>query len=225
MEVLNEGPQADVILFGEVHGVKENAGAVADIIRQIGLSRVSLEVEDGYWPPVLAALQRPDPMPTDFPWNLLTGSVVSIDLIRTLHALAEEGGVDAFYAHGSGLEDEQAREQEMADRVLTNFRRDPQRPLLVLCGNFHAAPLKENGDAPVPASRIIARQVPATKVISARYLSGSFSNGGRIQTFEKKHDGRAPGLNKAGEADFDYLIPRATPIDPESPGDTSHPGS
>ena len=218
-----------LLLFGEVHGVRENPLLVRTLVRTFGIGTVALE-----WPPDLAPLVSqlvaggsPGDVPLAGPALTSLGSGdgrVTAGHLAVLRELASEqvrlvlmDGVDVTARPPAGLSRAGAdrwlwshRDAAMAAAVLAASEPGSTSApgVLVVAGNAHT----ELHDQPVgtPLGAVLAHRRPGVRSIRVRYGLGRFYNYGSHAFPRPDWASNERPILSLRDGQLELLVPRAT---------------
>ena len=216
---------ADLLIYGEIHGIKENADVVYTLAHKLGIKQLAVEASPSVREFIELAVEGVydfSKIDTDY-FDL---SILSIEMIKTVATLLKEGAVehveyiDTYY---DGLEnnDEAAdpnpelREQLLAGNLLSL---DTSMKTLCIMGQWHTIPqpveLKDGAIKHLSALYRVRQVHPSVPFIHAQYKRGQARNDGRLLTLPARADVLSHySATKTTDSDFEIHVPLGHPIE------------
>lgn len=214
--------KSNLIVHGEIHGIKENADIVYNLVKKLDIQRLAIEAS----PTVLNFINSVKTGSYDFSLvdeDLFDLSVLSLEMIKTIAILLQQNQlkelvfIDTFF---DNLDEDaiippspQEREEQLAKNILGI---DGSLPTLCIMGQWHTQPkvVTDGGTRHKSALYRLREVKPNVPFIHNIYRQGELFNDGR---FIKLHYNPAISscykiIQKTG-VDFDLCVPKATKID------------
>ena len=213
--------KSNLIVHGEIHGIKENADIIYTLVIKLGVKRLAIEAS----PAVLNFINSVKTGSCDFSLvdeDLFDLSVLSLEMIKTIAILLQQNQlkelvfIDTFF---DNLDEDaiisaspQAREEQLAKNIL---KIDNSLPTLCIMGQWHTQPeVIKNGETRHESALYRLRKVkPNVPFIHNIYRQGQLFNDRRIIELPKN-----PSIPpyyeivQKTDIDFDLHIPKATKI-------------
>lgn len=140
--------RTNFLLYGEIHGIKENADVVYTLVRNLGFKRIAVENDPAIKSFIDTAVNG------FFDFSLIDSdtfdtSILSIEMAKTIITLMKEGYVDEVVyidTYFSNISDDwidnesgspQKREDDLASAILAL---EPSTPTICLLGQWHTQP-------------------------------------------------------------------------------------
>ena len=213
--------KSNLIIYGEIHGIKENADIVYNLVKKLDIQRLAIEAS----PTVLNFINSVKTGSYDFSLideDLFDLSVLSLEMIKTIAILLQQNQlkelvfIDTFF---DNLDEDaiippspQEREEQLAKNIL-----EIDDSLLTLCimGQWHTQPkVIENGETQHKSALYRLRKVkPNIPFIHNVYRQGQLFNDGKIIELPKNPS--VPPyyeIIQKTDIDFELHIPEATKI-------------
>ena len=213
--------KSNIIVYGEIHGIKENANVVYTLVKKLGVKRLAIEAS----PAVSNFINSVKTGSYDFSLvdeDLFDLSVLSLEMIKTIAILLQQNQlkelvfIDTFF---DNLDENitvppspQEREEQLAKNIL-----GIDDSLLTLCimGQWHTRPeVVKNGETQHKSALYHLRKVkPNIPFIHNVYRQGQLFNDGKIIELPKN-----PSIPpyyeivQKTDIDFDLHTPKATKI-------------
>lgn len=215
--------RANFLIYGEIHGIQENADVIYTLAHRLGIERIAVEASPknkGFIDAISEERYDFSLVDTD----VFDTSILSIEVAKTLGILLKEKVIKEIlyidtYFDTLDLEvmddpdSPQIREQQLAQNILGL---DESIKTLCIMGQWHTQPKPvqlENGKMHVSALcriREVKSDVPFTHNL---YRSGKLFNDGR--EIELPYSPQLPSeyrVTKVSEIDYDLSVPNATRI-------------
>jgi hypothetical protein len=220
--------RTNFLIYGEIHGIKENADIVYTLARNLGIKRIAIENDPSIKGFIDAAARG------IFDFSLIDTdtfdtSILSIEMAGAISYLLREGHVeeivyiDTFFADDSRWDADdpdspQKREQDLADNILAL---DASVPTLCLLGQWHTQlqPVSlqdDNGNkrgvhlSALYRCRLIK---PDLAFVHVLYGKGELYNDGRTLSLPVLNDIPAEyTVRKLSDSNFDLFVPCAHKI-------------
>ena len=213
--------KSNLIVYGEIHGIKENADIVYTLVKKTCIQRLAIEAS----PTVFDFINSVKINSYDFSLvdeDLFDLSVLSLEMIKTIAILLQQNQlkelvfIDTFF---DNLDEDaiisaspQEREEQLAKNILGI---DGSLPTLCIMGQWHTQPnVIENGKTQHKSALYRLRKVkPNIPFIHNTYRQGQLFNDGKIIELPKN-----PSIPPYYEIvqktniDFELHIPEATKI-------------
>ena len=213
--------KSNIIVYGEIHGIKENANVVYTLVKKLGVKRLAIEAS----PAVSNFINSVKTGSCDFSLvdeDLFDLSVLSLEMIKTIAILLQQNQlkelvfIDTFF---DNLDENitvppspQEREEQLAKNIL-----GIDDSLLTLCimGQWHTRPeVVKNGETQHKSALYHLRKVkPNIPFIHNVYRQGQLFNDGKIIELPKNPS--VPPyyeIVQKTDIDFDLHTPKATKI-------------
>jgi hypothetical protein len=197
------------VFLGEMHGAKEDADALYSLVKHYNVKNLAIEYDIAFKPFLDSCIKnKPDFSLVDYEYFI--GSVVSLEVAKTIAIMIQQGIIENLYYIGND------EEQEVADKIMT-IKQDA--PVFCLRGNWHTLPyiFKEKGQPDFKSSYLIVKvKFPDSVNIEYKIQSGAIYNlGNGIMPFDDienpKSNYQIIKSNKYPDY-YELIIPRATPI-------------
>ena len=213
--------KSNIIVYGEIHGIKENANIVYTLVKKLDIQRLAIEAS----PAASNFINSVKTGSCDFSLvdeDLFDSSILSLEMIKTIAIILQQNQlkelifIDTFF---DNLDEDaiisaspQAREEELAKNIL-----GIDDSLLTLCvmGQWHTQPnIIENGKTQHNSALYRLRKVkPNIPFIHNVYRQGQLFNDGKIIELPKNPS--VPPyyeIVQKTDIDFDLHTPKATKI-------------
>ena len=214
--------KSNLIVYGEIHGIKENADIVYTLVKKLCIQKLAIEAS----PTVLNFINSVKANSYDFSLvdeDLFDLSVLSLEMIKTIAILLQQNQlkelvfIDTFF---DNLDEDaiippspQEREEQLAKNILGI---DDSLPTLCIMGQWHTQPnVVKNGKIIHESALYRLREVkPNMPFIHNIYRQGELFNDGRVIKLPY-----SPAISSCYEiiqktgVDFDLCVPKATRID------------
>ena len=214
--------KSNLIVYGEIHGIKENANIVYTLVKKTCIQRLAIEAS----PTVFDFINSVKINSYDFSLvdeDLFDLSVLSLEMIKTIAILLQQNQlkelvfIDTFF---DNLDEDaiippspQEREEQLAKNILGI---DGSLPTLCIMGQWHTQPnVVKNGKIIHESALYRLREVkPNMPFIHNIYRQGELFNDGRVIKLPY-----SPAISSCYEiiqrtgVDFDLCVPKATKID------------
>ena len=213
--------KSNLIVHGEIHGIKENADVIYTLVKKLGVKRLAIEAS----PTVLNFINSVKTGSCDFSLvdeDLFDSSILSLEMIKTIAILLQQNQlkelifIDTFF---DNLDEDaiipsspQAREEELAKNIL---KIDGSLPTLCIMGQWHTQPkVVTDGETRHESALYRLRKVkPNVPFIHNVYRQGQLFNDGKIIGLPKNLS--IPPyyeIVQKTDIDFDLHVPEATKI-------------
>ena len=222
LELLQPALQkSNLIVYGEIHGIKENSDVVYTLVNKLGVKRLAIEAS----PTVLNFINSVKTGSYDFSLideDLFDLSILSLEMIKTIAILLQQNQlkelvfIDTFF---DNLDEDaiippspQEREEQLAKNILGI---DGSLPTLCIMGQWHTQPkVVTDGETRHESALYRLRKTkPNVPFIHNIYRQGQLFNDGKIIELPDN-----PAVSSCYEIvqktyiDFDLHVPRATRI-------------
>lgn len=213
---------SNLIVYGEIHGIKENADIVYTLVRKLGTQRLAIEAS----PTVLNFINSVKAKVYDFSLvdeDLFESSILSIEMIKTIAILLQQGQlkelvlIDTFF----DILDKDAvilpSPQEREEQLVENIRSiDDSLPTLCIMGQWYTQPNVVKNDKIIHKSALyrLRKVKPNVPFVHNIYRQGELFNDGRVieLPYNPAISSYYEIIQKTG-IDFDLYVPKATRID------------
>ena len=213
--------KSNIIAYGEIHGIKENADVVYTLVKKLGVKRLAIEAS----PTVFDFINSAKTGSCDFSLvdeDLFDLSVLSLEMTKTIAILLQQNQlkelifIDTFF---DNLDEDaiisvspQAREEELAKNIL---KIDDSLLTLYIMGQWHTQPeVVKNGETRHKSELYRLRKVKLNvPFIHNVYRQGQLFNDGKI--IELPKNSSVPPyyeIVQKTNIDFELHIPKATKI-------------
>ena len=213
--------KSNIIVYGEIHGIKENANIVYTLVKKLDIQRLAIEAS----PAASNFINSVKTGSCDFSLvdeDLFDLSVLSLEMIKTIAILLRQNQlkelvfIDTFF---DNLDEDaiippspQEREGQLAKNILGI---DGSLPTLCIMGQWHTQPkVIKNGETRHESALYRLRKIkPNVPFIHNVYRQGQLFNDGKIIELPKNLS--APPyyeIVRKTDIDFELHIPKATKI-------------
>ena len=213
--------KSNLIVHGEIHGIKENADVIYTLVKKLGVKRLAIEAS----PAVSNFINSVKTGSCDFSLvdeDLFDLSVLSLEMIKTIAILLQQNQlkelvfIDTFF---DNLDEDaiisaspQEREKQLTENILSI---DDPLPTLCIMGQRHTQPkVIKNGETRHESALYRLRKTkPNVPFIHNVYRQGQLFNDGKIIKLPKN-----PSIPpyyeivQKTDIDFELHIPEATKI-------------
>jgi len=213
--------KSNIIVYGEIHGIKENADIVYNLVKKLGIQRLAIEAS----PTVLDFINSAKINSYDFSLvdeDLFDLSVLSLEMIKTIAILLQQNQlkelvfIDTFF---DNLDEDaiippspQEREEQLAKNILGI---DDSLPTLCIMGQWHTQPkvVTDGGTRHKSALYRLRKTKPNVPFIHNIYRQGQLFNDGKIiELPDNPAVSSCYEIVQKTDIDFDLHVPRATRI-------------
>ena len=214
--------KSNLIVYGEIHGIKENADIIYTLVRELDIQRLAIEAS----PTVLDFINSAKINSYDFSLvdeDLFDSSILSLEMIKTIAILLQQNQlkelvfIDTFF---DNLDEDavippspQEREEQLAKNILGI---DDFLPTLCIMGQWHTQPkVVTDGETRHESALYRLRKTkPNVPFIHNIYRQGELFNDGRVikLPYNPAISSCYETIQKTG-VDFDLCVPKATRID------------
>ena len=184
--------KSNLIVYGEIHGIKENADIVYNLVKKLDIQRLAIEAS----PTVLDFINSVKTEVYDFSLvdeDLFDLSVLSLEMIKTIASPQE-------------------REEQLAKNILGI---DDSLPTLCIMGQWHTQPkvVTDGGTRHKSALYRLREVKPNVPFIHNIYRQGELFNDGKIiELPDNPAVSSCYEIVQKTDIDFDLHVPRATRI-------------
>ena len=213
--------KSKIIVYGEIHGIKENADVIYTLVKKLGVKRLAIEAS----PAVSNFINSVKTGSCDFSLvdeDLFDSSILSLEMIKTIAILLQQNQlkelifIDTFF---DNLDEDavispspQEREKQLAKNILGI---DDSLPTLCIMGQWHTQPeVIKNGEMQHKSALYRLRKVkPNVPFIHNVYRQGRLFNDGKI--IELPENPSIPPyyeIVQKTDIDFELHTPKATKI-------------
>ena len=213
--------KSNLIVHGEIHGIKENANIVYTLVKKTCIQRLAIEAS----PTVFDFINSVKINSYDFSLvdeDLFDLSVLSLEMIKTIAILLQQNQlkelvfIDTFF---DNLDEDaiippspQEREKQLTENILSI---DDSLPTLCIMGQWHTQPkVIKNGETQHKSALYRLRKVkPNVPFIHNVYRQGQLFNDGKIIELPK-NPSIPPYYEIVQKTDIDFNLytPKATKI-------------
>ena len=213
--------KSSIIVYGEIHGIKENADIVYNLAKKLGIQRLAIEAS----PTVLDFINSVKTNSYDFSLvdeDLFDSSILSLEMIKVIAILLRQDHlkelvfIDTFF---DNLDEDtiippspQEREEQLAKNIL---RIDGSLPTLCIMGQWHTQPkVVTDGETRHESALYRLRKTkPNIPFIHNIYRQGELFNDGKIiELPDNPAVSSCYGIVQKTDIDFDLYVPKATKI-------------
>lgn len=213
--------KSNLIVHGEIHGIKENADVIYTLVKKLGVKRLAIEAS----PAVSNFINSVKTDSCDFSLvdeDLFDLSVLSLEMIKTIAILLQQNQlkelvfIDTFF---DNLDENaiippspQEREKQLTENILSI---DDPLPTLCIMGQWHTQPeIIKNGETQHKSALYRLRKTkPNIPFIHNVYRQGQLFNDGK--TIELPKNPSIPPyyeIVQKTDIDFELHTPKATKI-------------
>ena len=213
--------KSNLIVYGEIHGIKENADIVYTLVKKLDIQRLAIEAS----PTVLDFINSVKTNSYDFSLvdeDLFDSSILSLEMIKVIAILLRQDHlkelvfIDTFF---DNLDKDavispspQEREEQLAKNIL---KIDDSLLTLCIMGQWHTQPevVKNNETQHKSALYRLRKVKPNVPFIHNVYRQGQLFNDGKIIELPKNPS--VPPyyeIVQKTDIDFDLHTPKATKI-------------
>ena len=213
--------KSNLIVYGEIHGIKENANIVYTLVKKTCIQRLAIEAS----PTVFDFINSVKINSYDFSLvdeDLFDLSVLSLEMIKTIAILLQQNQlkelvfIDTFF---DNLDEDavippspQEREEQLAKNILGI---DDSLPTLCIMGQWHTQPkVVTDGETRHESALYRLRKIkPNVPFIHNIYRQGQLFNDGKIiELPDNPAVSSCYEIVQKTDIDFDLYVPRATRI-------------
>lgn len=213
--------KSNIIVYGEIHGIKENSDVIYTLVRKLGVKRLAIEAS----PAASSFINSVKTGSYDFSLvdeDLFDLSVLSLEMIKTIAILLQQNQlkelvfIDTFF---DNLDENitvppspQEREKQLTENILSI---DDSLPTLCIMGQWHTQPKVIKNDKIRHESALyrLRKIKPNVPFIHNVYRQGQLFNDGKIIELPKNPS--VPPyyeIVQKTDIDFDLHTPKATKI-------------
>ena len=213
--------KSNLIVYGEIHGIKENSDVIYTLVKKLGVKRLAIEAS----PAVSNFINSAKTGSYDFSLvdeDLFDSSILSLEMVKTIAILLQQNQlkelifIDTFF---DNLDENiivppspQEREKQLTENILSI-----DGSLLTLCimGQWHTQPeVVENGETQHKSALYRLRKVkPNVPFIHNVYQQGRLFNDGKIiELPDNPAVSSCYEIVQKTDIDFDFHVPEATKI-------------
>ena len=213
--------KSNLIVYGEIHGIKENANIVYTLVKKTCIQRLAIEAS----PTVFDFINSVKINSYDFSLvdeDLFDLSVLSLEMIKTIAILLQQNQlkelvfIDTFF---DNLDEDaiippspQEREEQLAKNILGI---DGSLPTLCIMGQWHTQPkvVTDGGTRHESALYRLRKTKPNVPFIHNIYRQGELFNDGKIiELPDNPAVSSCYEIVQKTDIDFDLHVPEATKI-------------
>ena len=213
--------KSNLIVHGEIHGIKENANIIYTLVIKLGIKRLAIEAS----PAASNFINSVKTGSCDFSLvdeDLFDSSILSLEMIKTIAILLQQNQlkelvfIDTFF---DNLDENitvppspQEREKQLTENILSI---DDSLPTLCIMGQWHTQPKVIKNDKIRHESALyrLRKIKPNVPFIHNVYRQGQLFNDGKIIELPKNPS--VPPyyeIVQKTDIDFDLHTPKATKI-------------
>ena len=213
--------KSNLIVYGEIHGIKENADIVYTLVKKLNIQRLAVEAS----PTVFGFINSAKINSYDFSLvdeDLFDLSILSLEMIKTIAILLQQNRlkelifIDTFF---DNLDEDavippspQEREEQLAKNILGI---DDSLPTLCIMGQWHTQPkVVTDGETRHESALYRLRKTkPNVPFIHNIYRQGELFNDGKIiELPDNPAVSSCYEIVQKTDIDFDLHVPEATKI-------------
>ena len=213
--------KSSIIVYGEIHGIKENANIVYTLVKKTCIQRLAIEAS----PTVFDFINSVKANSYDFSLvdeDLFDSSILSLEMIKTIVILLQQNQlkalvfIDTFF---DNLDEDaiippslQEREEQLAKNILGI---DDSLPTLCIMGQWHTQPkVVTDGETRHESALYRLRKTkPNVPFIHNIYRQGQLFNDGKIiELPDNPAVSSCYEIVQKTDIDFDLHVPEATKI-------------
>ena len=213
--------KSSIIVYGEIHGIKENSDVVYTLVNKLSVERLAIEAS----PTVFGFINSVKINSYDFSLvdeDLFDLSVLSLEMIKTIAILLQQNQlkelvfIDTFF---DNLDEDaiippspQEREEQLAKNILGI---DGSLPTLCIMGQWHTQPkVVTDGETRHESALYRLRKTkPNVPFIHNIYRQGELFNDGKIiELPDNPAVSSCYEIVQKTDIDFDLHVPEATKI-------------
>ena len=213
--------KSNLIVYGEIHGIKENADIIYTLVRKLDIQQLAIEAS----PAVLNFINSVKTGSYDFSLideDLFDSSILSLEVIKTIAILLQQNQlkelvfIDTFF---DNLDEDavippspQEREEQLAKNILGI---DDSLPTLCIMGQWHTQPkvVTDGGIRHESALYRLRKTKPNVPFIHNIYQQGQLFNDGKIiELPDNPAVSSCYEIVQKTDIDFDLHVPEATKI-------------
>ena len=213
--------KSNIIVYGEIHGIKENSDIIYNLVKKLGVKRLAIEASST----VSNFINSAKTGSCDFSLvdeDLFDSSILSLEMIKTIAILLQQNQlkelvfIDTFF---DNLDEDaiisaspQEREKQLTENILSI---DDSLPTLCIMGQWHTQPkVITDGETRHESALYRLRKIkPNVPFIHNIYRQGQLFNDGKIIELPKNPS--VPPyyeIVQKTNIDFELHIPKATKI-------------
>ena len=213
--------KSNLIVYGEIHGIKENADIIYTLVRKLDIQQLAIEAS----PAVLNFINSVKTGSYDFSLideDLFDSNILSLEMIKTIAILLQQNQlkalvfIDTFFDNLDEdaiiLPSPQEREEQLAKNILGI---DDSLPTLCIMGQWHTQPkvVTDGGTRHESALYRLRKTKPNVPFIHNIYQQGQLFNDGKIiELPDNPAVSSCYGIVQKTDIDFDLYVPKATKI-------------
>ena len=213
--------KSSIIVYGEIHGIKENADIIYNLVKKLGIQRLAIEAS----PTVLDFINSVKANSYDFSLvdeDLLDSSILSLEMIKAIAILLRQDHlkelvfIDTFFDNlDEGVAvppSPQEREEQLAKNILGI---DDSLPTLCIMGQWHTQPkvATDGGIRHESALYRLRKTKPNVPFVHNIYQQGQLFNDGKIiELPDNPAVSSCYEIVQKTDIDFDLHVPEATKI-------------
>lgn len=213
--------KSSIIVYGEIHGIKENADIIYNLVKKIDIQRLAIEAS----PTVLDFINSVKANSYDFSLvdeDLFDSSILSLEMIKAIAILLRQDHlkelvfIDTFFDNlDEGVAvppSPQEREEQLAKNILGI---NDSLPTLCIMGQWHTQPkvATDGGIRHESALYRLRKTKPNVPFVHNIYQQGQLFNDGKIiELPDNPAVSSCYEIVQKTDIDFDLHVPEATKI-------------
>lgn len=208
-DLMSSFSETNLLVIGEIHGVKENADVLYSLVTQYGADIVAIERPEESYKNFIDSVLKGKPNFDLAPANTFDGSMLSLEMIKTLQVLYAEKKIKAI--EFIGVDDISNVEKDLADNILGL---DRNKKTICIMGNWHTTIEQiEVGDDKHISALMRAREKKDIAFVEYKYGRGQLYNAGTgLVKIESDDESANYKIERLAKDNFMLFIPVATPI-------------
>ena len=213
--------KSSIIVYGEIHGIKENADIIYNLVKKLDIQRLAIEAS----PTVFDFINSVKANSYDFSLvdeDLFDSSILSLEMIKTIAILLQQNQLKALVFIDTFFDDldedailppsPQEREEQLAKNILGI---DDSLSTLCIMGQWHTQPkvATDGGIRHESALYRLRKTKPNVPFIHNIYQQGQLFNDGKIiELPDNPTVSSCYEIVQKTDIDFDLYVPKATKI-------------
>ena len=213
--------KSSIIVYGEIHGIKENADIIYNLVKKIDIQRLAIEAS----PTMLDFINSVKANSYDFSLvdeDLFDSSILSLEMIKAIAILLRQDHlkelvfIDTFFDNlDEGVAvppSPQEREEQLAKNILGI---NDSLPTLCIMGQWHTQPkvATDGGIRHESALYRLRKTKPNVPFVHNIYQQGQLFNDGKIiELPDNPAVSSCYEIVQKTDIDFDLHVPEATKI-------------
>ncbi|MBP9826952.1 hypothetical protein KBC99_00560 [Candidatus Saccharibacteria bacterium] len=199
----------NLLVCGELHGVRENADVAFTLFQYLGPATLFLERDESEVGQFLESLKKGEPEFSFIDPDVFRASVLSLEMAKIIMILIQSGKISRIVCVDG--DNEATFERDVARNVMYHMRNEPA---IAILGNWHTEPeiIATDEGQHKSALQYIRETMPKTPLIQYKYLGGSFYNAGSgLQNIASRGETNTYNIIRENEVNWGLFIPHATP--------------